>query len=66
MNGISSIFANLCPFVLSLSKDSERVFQHPATAFLLKIQNLQQTFGSRPPGSLLCPLLTQDCVVVGE
>ena len=30
MNGILSIISNLFPFVLSPSKDSERVFQQPA------------------------------------
>jgi len=30
MNGIISINSNPTPFVLSLSKDSERVFQQPA------------------------------------
>jgi len=30
MNGISLTHSNLSPFVLNVSKDSERVFQRPA------------------------------------
>jgi hypothetical protein len=32
MKGIFSIISNFFPFVLSSSKDSERVFQQPASA----------------------------------
>ncbi len=39
MNGNSYTISILCPFVLSLSKDSNKVFRHPARHFSIPSRN---------------------------
>ena len=44
MNGIFLIMSNLSPFVLSSSKDSERVFQQPASLGLYTAQRAKLSY----------------------